>query len=113
MGESAARRIRGLILAVVFVGGIGLPEVDGLLYHTHRQARPTSHVDLPGGCGAHTERCAIAGAFPTPRLASLAPAGVRALDTACPHEISAPALPPRSADTNLLQLPRAPPAPLA
>ena len=107
------RRLGSLLLLIVFIGGgFGLSDVDALLFHSgsHASTAETGHVDLPGGCGAHSERCVLSTAA---SMLQLAPRGAAANVIAAASEsdsfISVPAL--RSADRSLLQPSRAPPAP--
>jgi hypothetical protein len=79
---SRCRRAYALLFAIVFLGsGFALPDLDALLYHSSRVSSPdnTAHLDLPGGCGAHSERCALTLATP---VSQLAPQGPQ------PHSIS-------------------------
>jgi len=107
------RRLGSLLLLTVFIGGgFGLSDVDALLFHSGfpPSTAETGHVDLPGGCGAHSERCVLSNAA---SMLQLAPLGVAttvvAATSECDSFISVPAL--RSADRSLLQPARAPPAP--
>jgi hypothetical protein len=62
MSRSVRQRLSAMLLLSLFAGsGIGLPALDELLYHTGRDtAQPTgAHFDTPGGCGAHSEHCAL------------------------------------------------------
>ena len=57
------RRLYAVLLLSLFAGsGIGLPALDELLYHIGRDSAPpagVAHFDAPGGCGAHSEHCAL------------------------------------------------------
>src|SRR3954469_11368791 len=64
-------RLTALFLAALFIGsGFALPDLDALLYHSHQASAPVDvgHVDLPGGCGAHAERCALTLMIPPPPI---------------------------------------------
>jgi hypothetical protein len=62
MSGSLARRLSGVLLTVVLLGGgFGLPALDALLYHSGQQSAGANvaHFDPPGGCGAHAEHCVL------------------------------------------------------
>jgi hypothetical protein len=108
------RGLGALFLLTVFVGGgFGLPDVDALLYHSiTRASRPdVAHVDLPGGCGAHSEKCALTTTASAPQLAGLGLPTVEVTQAPSqqPGFASVPSL--RSADRSFLYPSRAPPAP--
>jgi hypothetical protein len=105
------RRFSALFLTAVFLGsGFALPELDALLYHSSGVAQPdVAHVDLPGGCGAHAEHCALTLATPVPQLAP-SQSAIRSLGAAPVHRVLVPVIAPRSADYPLLHPSRAPPA---
>jgi hypothetical protein len=63
MSRSVRQRLYAVLLLSLFAGsGIGLPALDELLYHIGRDSAPpagVAHFDAPGGCGAHSEHCAL------------------------------------------------------
>jgi hypothetical protein len=62
MNRPVRHRLHALLLLSLFAGsGIGLPALDELLYHIGRDSAPPAgaHFDAPGGCGAHSEHCAL------------------------------------------------------
>jgi hypothetical protein len=113
MAALVARRVRALLLALLFTGGsLGLPALDAMLFHGASKPAPAPHYDPAGGCGDHGERCTLATAFSatqlpafraTPSLVSVTPV-LRCITPA-------PDL-PAATRTARLPLSRAPPAPL-
>jgi hypothetical protein len=111
MSRSSGRRLGALFLLTAFVaGGFGLSDLDALLFHssTHGARADVAHLDQPGGCGAHAERCVLALSTARPQQVGLAPVKIRlspvvsrALVTIAPVD--------RSVATHTLKLPRAPP----
>src|SRR5918995_4862851 len=76
MGRHLPHRLIALFLTAVFVGsGFALPDLDALIYHSSRVAAPSDgpHIDLPGGCGAHSESCALSLVTPVPQTAPATP----------------------------------------
>jgi hypothetical protein len=68
-------RVRAWLLLALFLGaGTTLPSVDALLHHLHPDRfAGRVHVELPGGCGAHSDHCTLGRTPPGSRaLASLA-----------------------------------------
>jgi hypothetical protein len=62
MHRHVSRRLAAVFLAASFIGGgFGLPNLDLILYHAGQQGFPAhaAHVDAPGGCGTHAERCLL------------------------------------------------------
>jgi len=111
MARSLPHRLKALFLTAVFVGsGFALPDLDALLYHSSRASAPADspHLDLPGGCGAHAEGCALSLVMPVPQTLPATPM-VRSSVVPAP-EIAAPTAAPRSAGDRLLHQSRAPPA---
>jgi hypothetical protein len=105
-------RLIALLLTALFVGsGFALPDLDALLYHSHRVSPPADvgHVDLPGGCGAHAERCALTLMAPLPQIAP-ATSAVRALGLAPERSPLRPVVAPPSTYQAFLHPSRAPPA---
>lgn len=112
MGCRWHSRLTALFLTAVFIGsGFALPDLDALLYHSHRVSPPADvgHVDLPGGCGAHAERCALTLWTPVPQLAPPLSAVRSATVVPAPSTILQVVTPP-SIDHRLLPPSRAPPA---
>src|SRR5215207_8185056 len=111
MARSLHHRLKALFLTAVFVGsGFALPDLDALLYHSSRGNAPADapHLDLPGGCGAHSESCALSLVMPVPQTPPSTPV-VRS-SVAPATEIRVPTVPPRSVTDRLLHPSRAPPA---
>ena len=112
MGRIVPRRLGACLLLFAFVGGgLGLPDLDALLFHTGRPSPEQIHLDQPGGCGAHAEHCVLAMAASLRQLGA-PPSG----DAPLVNEVAEvrPVIPvatPRSPDHRLLPLSRAPPAP--
>ena len=64
-----------LLLAIFVLGGLGLPVLDGVVFHTGRQAPTTiAHFDPLGGCGGHAEHCQLATSASEERSVILRPA---------------------------------------
>jgi hypothetical protein len=108
------RRLGALFLLVFFVGGgPGLPDLDALLFHSHVEVvrANVAHVDLPGGCGAHTERCALGAVLSGPQLAGFGVVKVHGDLVASRTAGFQPTLALHSADRSFLHPSRAPPAP--
>ena len=107
------RRLGALLLLVAFAGGLGLPELDALLFHSHAEVvrADVPHVDLPGGCGAHVEKCVLGTVLSGPQLAGFGLVKVRGVRAASRAAAFQPAPTLRSADRSLLPSSRAPPAP--
>jgi hypothetical protein len=107
-------RLCSLFLLLIFVGGgFGVPDADALLFHTIAPAsRPdAAHFDVPGGCGAHSERCALTTAASAPQLGEVGLGAVRVAPDAFPRPVFTPVPSLRSANRGLFPLSRAPPAP--
>src|SRR3954465_12947727 len=105
-------RLTALLLSALFIGsGFALPDLDALLYHSHQANTPVDvgHVDLPGGCGAHAERCALTLMAPLPQIAP-AISTVRALGLTPESRPLRPVLAPPSTYQAFLHPSRAPPA---
>jgi hypothetical protein len=108
------RRLGALLLLVAFAGGgPGLPDLDALLFHSHPDVvrANVAHVDVPGGCGAHVERCVLSATLCGPQLVELGllkVRGTRVVSRPTTFRLSS-AL--RSSDRNFLYSSRAPPAP--
>jgi len=113
MSRELARRLAGIILLAVFIaGGMGLQELDAVLYGSGHDSAPAgvAHLDPPGGCGAHQEHCVLAPSALVRSLATIASARVPVGTT-----VSAPTLPrtpvlPDSAAPGFLHTARPPPA---
>jgi hypothetical protein len=111
MGRCRHSRLIALLLAALFVGsGFALPDLDAVLYHSHRAVPvDVAHVDLPGGCGAHAERCALTLMAPLPQLAP-ATSAVRSIGLPAERNPIVPVPAPVSTYSQLLPPSRAPPA---
>jgi hypothetical protein len=83
--RSGVRHSIALFLLAVFLGsGTSLPSADALLYHWGAASaeREGAHIEPAGGCGSHTESCAL-GRVATGSSAVLTePAVVRGTQTA-------------------------------
>jgi hypothetical protein len=111
MIRPSGRRLGALFLLTAFLaGGYGLSDLDALLFHssTHGARADVAHLDQPGGCGAHAERCALALTTARPQQVGLAPVKIR-LNPVVSHPPVSNAPIDRSAATGTLPLPRAPP----
>jgi hypothetical protein len=79
MIRPSGRRLGALFLLTAFLaGGYGLSDLDAFLFHsTHHAVRAdVAHLDQPGGCGAHSERCVLALATARPQYAGSGPVRV-------------------------------------
>jgi hypothetical protein len=106
-------RLAALFLATTFLGGgVGLPGLDALLYHSGRQpysnVTRADHVDRPGGCDAHAEHCVLAASTSVRQVVTLAVGGMRISTAVCRDCVAAPVA-PRSAERLTLPASRAPP----
>jgi hypothetical protein len=110
MRRRLTARLSALFLTTVFLGsGFALPDLDALLYHSSGVAQPdVGHVDLPGGCGAHAEQCALTLATPITQLAPAIPA-VRSISIPPARSVILPVEAPPATQPRLLHPPRAPP----
>jgi hypothetical protein len=83
MIRATGRRFGALFLLTAFLaGGYGLSDLDAFLFHSSIHSgqngrADVAHLELPGGCGAHAERCVLAVATARPAVAGSAPAKVR------------------------------------
>jgi hypothetical protein len=115
MSRVRVRRWAALLLFACLGTEFGLPGLDAWLYHRE----PTTgllapiHVDAPGGCDSHAERCIAAATVGAPRLTMSAPPPP--LPRLAPIAGTPPALAsrPRKSDLHTLQQPRAPPTHLS
>lgn len=64
-------RKRRLCAALLLLGTIGInavgPGLDALLYHRGVPQPLRTHIDRPGGCGLHAERCLLSDRQVAPR----------------------------------------------
>jgi hypothetical protein len=105
-------RLTALFLTAVFIGsGFALPDLDALLHHssTVQASAEVGHVDLPGGCGTHSEQCALTLAAPLPQVAP-GTSVVRSLSLAPAQSTIVSVITPPSTYPRLLHPSRAPPA---
>jgi len=112
MNRTLPQRLHAVLLLGLFAGGgIGLPVVDGFLYHSGVHSAPDPvHIDPPGGCGSHAEHCALT-AFASARDHSLATHQSSRFEVTSQDYIVRRAVPLlRSFNRNLLQPSRAPPS---
>ncbi len=113
MTRDLLRRFAALLLLTVFVGGgMGLQEVDALLYPSGHESGPAgvSHLDPPGGCGAHTEHCVLVPSAAVRPLATFAPGRVPLDAAVVSPTLTDSAVQPESADADFLHSARPPPS---
>jgi hypothetical protein len=79
MIRRGSRRLGALFLLTAFlVGGFGLSDLDAVLFHSKPHVRTdVAHLEQPGGCGAHAERCVLAVAAARAATYAAAPVKVR------------------------------------
>jgi hypothetical protein len=110
----AVRRLYAVLLLSLFAGsGIGLPALDELLYHMGRDSAPAAgvaHFDAPGGCGAHSEHCAVVASASVRQHATITQQNLRTEVVSAQDVVFHSVYVPRSVDRSLLQPSRAPPA---
>ena len=112
-----ARRLYAVLLLSLFAGsGIGLPALDELLYHMGRDSAPpagAAHFDAPGGCGAHSEHCALVASASVRQHAAVAQQLLR-IEVVSTEPVVFPLVSSvRSFDRTLHHPSRAPPATLS
>ena len=110
----ASRRLAGLFLAVSFLGGgFVLPNLDAMLYHSGPAATSahSDHFDLPGGCGAHAEHCALVASASVRQLANLGFAALPSSRAPSTHQVTISVVVPRVTHRTFLHPSRAPPLP--
>lgn len=109
-----ARRLYAVLLLSLFAGsGIGLPALDELLYHMGRDSAPPAglaHFDAPGGCGAHSEHCALVASASVRQHATVTQPNLRIEVVSTEPVVFQPVFSLRSFDRSLFQPSRAPPA---
>ena len=114
MSRSVRQRLYSILLLSCFAGsGIGLPALDELLYHVGRDSAPpagVAHFDAPGGCGAHSEHCALSASVSVRQHATVTQQTPRIEVVSTAPVVFRPVFSPRSVDRSLLQPSRAPPA---
>jgi hypothetical protein len=111
MIRTRGSRLGALFLLTAFMaGGYGISDLDALFFHSVVQGARADvpHLDQPGGCGAHSERCALAQSTAGPQQVGLAPVKIR-LNPVVARALVALAPIDRSAASGTLRLPRAPP----
>jgi hypothetical protein len=52
-------RLTSLVLVLLFLGNVGLPVVDGFVFHDSAEHERRVHVEAADGPGCHTEDCAV------------------------------------------------------
>ena len=113
MSRSLRQRVHAILLLSVFAGsGIGLPALDELLYHIGRDSAPpvgAAHFDAPGGCGAHSEHCALVASASVRQHAPITQPNLRIEFVSPEPVVFHPVFSLRSVDRSLLQPTRAPP----
>ena len=114
MSRSVRQRLHAVLLLSLFAGsGIGLPALDALLYHMGRDSAPpagVAHFDAPGGCGAHSEHCALVATASVRRHATVTQQNLRIEVVSTEPVVFHPVSSLRSFDRSLFQPSRAPPA---
>jgi hypothetical protein len=114
MSRSIRQRLYAVLLLSLFAGsGIGLPALDELLYHIGRDSGPpagVAHLDLPGGCGAHSEHCALVASASVRHHAAITQQLLRIEVVSTETVVFHPVFSLRSFDRSLFQPSRAPPA---
>jgi hypothetical protein len=113
MSRSIRQRLYAILLLSLFAGsGIGLPALDELLYHIGRDSAPAAavpHFDAPGGCGAHSEHCALVASASVRQHAAVSQQLLR-IEVVSPESVVfQPVFSLRSFDRSLFQPSRAPP----
>jgi hypothetical protein len=113
MHQSLLSRATAVILAVLFLGGVGgVSGLDALLYH--RASTPVAahapHVEAAGQAGCHADHCLLAfrlpdGSAAPPLTVPLRLEGVAVRSAAAPRVVAPP-----HRDATVLPQPRAPPA---
>lgn len=106
-------RFLAALVALLFVGSsFGYEDLDALLFHRGTDGVPASasHLELPGGCGAHAERCPLGHQAFAPRLPAAAASRVRLVHDAVHAAPPAAATRPRALARRRLLPVRAPPA---
>ena len=107
------RRVYAVLLLSLFAGsGLGLPALDELLYHIGKDSAPpagVAHVDPPGGCGAHSEHCALVASASVRQHATITQPNLRIEVVRPDYVVFHPVFSLRSVDRSLLQPSRAPP----
>jgi hypothetical protein len=115
--SQVVRRLYAVLLLSLFAGsGIGLPALDELLYHMGRDSAPpagVAHVDVPGGCGAHSEHCALVASVSVRQHAAVTHHNLRIEVLRNDYVVFRPVFSLRSVDRTLLQPSRAPPVPVS
>ena len=108
------RRLYAVLLLSLFAGsGIGLPALDELLYHMGQDSAPPAgiaHFDAPGGCGAHSEHCALVASASVRQHATVTEPNLRIEVVRTEPVVFQPVFSLRSFDRSLFQPSRAPPA---
>jgi hypothetical protein len=108
------RRLYAVLLLSLFAGsGIGLPALDELLYHMGRDSAPpagVAHFDAPGGCGAHSEHCALVASASVRQHATITQQNLRIEVVSTEPVVFQLVSSVRSFDRSLFQPSRAPPA---
>jgi hypothetical protein len=105
------RRLGALFLLTAFLaGGFGLSDLDAFLFHSHPHGirADAAHLEQPGGCGAHSERCVLAVATARTAAAGSTPVKLRVSSLVFAPLASATSV-HRSIDRASLQDSRAPP----
>ena len=114
MSRSVRQRLYAILLLSLFAGsGIGLPALDELLYHIGRDSAPAAavpHFDAPGGCGAHSEHCAVVASASVRQHAVITQQLLRIEVVSTEPVVFHPVFSLRSFDRSLFQPSRAPPA---
>jgi hypothetical protein len=111
MIRTRGHRLGALFLLIAFVaGGYGIADLDALFFHSGVQGARADvpHLDQPGGCGSHSERCALVQSSARPQQVGAASVKIR-LNPIVARPLVALAPIDRSEVSGTLPLPRAPP----
>jgi len=107
-------RAVGLLLAVLFIGGVGATsDLDALLFHRGSAGAASRAPHVETGSGCHTGRCLLALRVASGRVATPLDLVIRFEGMPLCDAGSSPASLPRRSDAGLHPQSRAPPASLA
>ncbi|HEU4699352.1 MAG TPA: hypothetical protein VFS40_09235 [Gemmatimonadales bacterium] len=109
-------RLLAALLALLFAGSsFGYANLDALLFHHEDRGASdvpasASHLELPGGCGAHAERCPLGHQAFAPRLPAVHASTVRLVHAVAGAPLGVSARRPHALPPVHLRPSRAPPA---
>ena len=114
MRHSLRSRAIGLLLTLLFMGGVGATsDLDALLFHRAGAGAASGAPHVEAGAGCHAERCLLAFRVASGRLAPPLDPVIRFEGMPLVDAGSRPASPPRRIDAAFYSQPRAPPASFA